>query len=119
MPSGSREVIAATIFIPTPFPNLIPPADAYMRNCSGSAPSSVPDHVAVGHFRVFVPQDVDPLRTSITARANFVAAVRDVTVQLTKLSPNNTQVDIYLRDNTGVDVDTADQVEVTLSRLPI
>jgi hypothetical protein len=47
--------------------------------------------------------------------------VRDVTVVIVRNTPTpgKTTIEIYLRDNAGVDVDTADFVEVTLAQLPL
>ena len=122
MSSGSRECIASTVFTPVAFPGPIPVKQAYMRNCSGTGGAQRPDSVALGHFRVILNQDVDPLNTSITPRAATAAgAVRDVTVVIVRNTPTpgKTTIEIYLRDNAGVDVDTADFVEVTLAQLPL
>jgi hypothetical protein len=122
MAAGSRQVIASTIFNPGVFP-LPVVAGAYMRNMFGSVDPAVPDSIAAGHYRTFVPGDLDPLRTSITHRATDQAGVTFiVSVVLTRpVLPAVTPVtvDIFVRTDGAVLSEAADPVEVTLSRLPL
>lgn len=119
--SGSMAVLASTKFVPAN-----PVVTAYMRNVTGTGGNAplVPEHVGVGHYRVSTPDDLDPLRTSITAEAQTAAgAGRIASVVLTPGGGVAASViDIFLRSSVasanGVLVDTADFVEVTLKRVP-
>lgn len=120
---GSREVIASTIFVPNGA-NPIVPGSAYMRNCNGGAIKE-PVTDAAGHWHMFVPQDLAPLETSITARSQGPSPAfptRNVTVIVTRNTPtpDTSRVDIYVRDVPGdaLQGDSTD-VEVTLARLPL
>lgn len=119
---GSREVIASTVFVPNGALPVVP-GSAYMRNCNGGAVAE-PNTLAAGHWEAFVPQDLDPLETSITARSvgpgpGFLT--RNVGVVLTRNTPTpgTTKVDIFVRDIADALVGDSPVVEVTLSRLPL
>src|SRR5258708_2070166 len=126
---GSREVIASTVFVPAGAGAVVV---GYMKNCNGGLIKK-PLVVVLGHWRVFVPQDLADLETSITARSGRGAnlATRNVSVALTRNTgpgagiltvplADTTMVDIYVRD-VPTDVLQGDStvVEVTLARLPL
>lgn len=120
MPSGNREVLISTVFVPG---DPVSPG-AYMRNCAGSVTPAIPDTVGIGHFRMTSPIALDQTRVSITARAfNAAGTSRIVTATLsggTQPTANPTTVDIFLRTDVA-DALTNDALfcEVTIALLPL
>lgn len=95
MPSGNREVIAATIFVP----NVEGVVTAYKRNLSGTVGEN-PTRIGIGHYACLVPEDLDQLHSSITHHAtNPSGQTRDVSVVISRDTPvvATTRLDIYIR----------------------
>lgn len=118
---GSREVIASTIFVSN---GMNDPINAYMRNCNGGVGFKNPKVIGPGHWRIFVPQDLEPFETSNTERAqknDGTPRVVSTVAQRSTPTPDTTEIDIHVYDlATATPVtDLLTEVEVTLSRLPI
>ena len=109
------DLVCSTVFVPA-----APVASASVRNCHGSA-DVLPTRVAAGHYRVETPDNLDFLKTSITARASVstgVALIVDVMPAALSLN-GGTRFDIFIRDAADALTDAADYVEVTVRKLPL
>jgi len=95
MPSGNREVIASTIFVPS----VEGVVSAYKRNLSGTAGVN-PTRIGIGHYACLVPEDLDQFHSSITHHAtNQSGETRDVSVVISRNTPSTaiTRLDVYIR----------------------
>jgi hypothetical protein len=110
-------LIASTVFTPGAFPDAC--TSAYMRNCAGVANPDVPDTAALGRYKVIVACALDLQKISINARAyNAAGSVRNVTV-IPTVAGDQSQLDMYVRDDAGALSEDFVNCEVTVTRLPL